>query len=203
MNKIWLLDSGHGGIINGNYQTAPDKMYKHKDFVFYEGVYNRIIKNLLIEMFDNDSTVKYVDITASELDLDLDIRVDFANDIAKEYGANNCVYLSIHGNAGGGSGFEVWTSVGQTRSDIYADVWAKNVMVDFPEYQYRKDMSDGDYDKESMFYVLANTKCPALLTENNFYDVYKEAKKMLTPEFQYKVAKTHYNFVKESNNLPI
>ena len=34
----------------------------------------------------------------------------------------------------------------------------------------RKDLSDGDPDKESNFYILKNTKCPAVLTENLFQD---------------------------------
>jgi N-acetylmuramoyl-L-alanine amidase len=32
----------------------------------------------------------------------------------------------------------------------------------------RKDMSDGDPDKEANLYVIKNTKCPAVLTENFF-----------------------------------
>ena len=35
---------------------------------------------------------------------------------------------------------------------------------------YRTDTSDGDEDLESDFYVLKNTKCPAVLTENLYQD---------------------------------
>jgi N-acetylmuramoyl-L-alanine amidase len=34
----------------------------------------------------------------------------------------------------------------------------------------RRDLSDGDSDKESNFYILAKTRCPAVLLENFFYD---------------------------------
>jgi len=34
----------------------------------------------------------------------------------------------------------------------------------------RKNITDGDPDKESGFYILKYTKCPAVLTENLFQD---------------------------------
>ena len=34
----------------------------------------------------------------------------------------------------------------------------------------RRDFSDGDSDKESSFYILTKTRCPAVLLENFFYD---------------------------------
>jgi N-acetylmuramoyl-L-alanine amidase len=40
---VWILDPGHGGMIDGKYQTFPNKMCDHGDFIFYEGVFNRQI----------------------------------------------------------------------------------------------------------------------------------------------------------------
>ena len=46
---VWLLDAGHGGMENGRYTTAPDKMYTFDDgLVFHEGVNNREIVDMLI-----------------------------------------------------------------------------------------------------------------------------------------------------------
>ena len=39
-----------------------------------------------------------------------------------------------------------------------------------PGMNIRKDITDGDPDKESGFYILKHTKCPAVLTENLFQD---------------------------------
>jgi len=45
-----------------------------------------------------------------------------------------------------------------------------------PELRLRKDSSDGDLDKEAHFYVLKNTKMPAVLIECAFMDT-------LSPDF--------------------
>lgn len=44
----------------------------------------------------------------------------------------------------------------------------------------RKDMSDGDPDKESQFYILRKTKCPAVLTENLFQDNQEDVEFLLS-----------------------
>ena len=45
MSKFkYLISSGHGGMIDGKYVTAPNKMFTFPDgFVFYEGVFNRLV----------------------------------------------------------------------------------------------------------------------------------------------------------------
>ena len=37
---------------------------------------------------------------------------------------------------------------------------------------------------------------PAILTENGFYSNDKECSKMLTPEFQYKIAEQHFEAIR-------
>ena len=39
-----------------------------------------------------------------------------------------------------------------------------------PGHKLRKDYSDGDPDWESDFFILKNTLCAAVLTENLFHD---------------------------------
>lgn len=48
-----------------------------------------------------------------------------------------------------------------------------------PGQKIRKDMSDGDPDFESPFYILQNTVCPAVLTENLFMDNQEDCKFLL------------------------
>lgn len=171
---IFILDAGHGGMIKGKYVTAPKKMYDHGvNGIAYEGVINRKVKDMVML---RARVVGYnvIDITNTEMDLDLDNRVNMANDIAREYGASNCLYISLHCNAGKGTGFEIWTSVGQTKSDFFADLFGQVFSEEFPEISFRKDVSDGDVDKESNFYVLKNTDCPAILPEWLFFDRLKD-----------------------------
>ena len=64
-------------------------------------------------------------------------------------------------------GYEIWTSPGQTRSDRVATVMFPCLGSVCPG-PGRKDVSDGDVDKESKFYVLIHTWAPAVLVEFGF-----------------------------------
>ena len=55
----------------------------------------------------------------------------------------------------------------------------------------RSDYSDGDPDKESKFYVLVHTNCPAILTENFFYTNKEELKYLTSDEGLYRIQRTH------------
>ena len=182
MKHVWLIDSGHGGMIDGLYQTAPDKMFVHNDgSVFYEGVFNRDIKHQLVDkMMANN--LQYIDVCPTELDVDLDVRTDTANRYYREY--KNAVLISLHSNAGGGTGFEIWTSVGQTRSDKFAEIMGHIFIDSFLGAPFRPDTSDGDMDKESQFYILKYTKCPAVLPECLFFDNWSDYQMLIDPDFQ-------------------
>jgi N-acetylmuramoyl-L-alanine amidase len=165
--------------------------------VIYEGVSNRDIKNRLIS-FMKSSNLKYIDVCPSELDIPLDLRVDIINEICKEYGRDKCVLISLHSNASEsheGRGFEVWTSVGETKSDKYAEILAKQLIHDFPDIRWRKDTVTGELDKESQFYILRWTKCPAILPECLFFDNYDDYKRLKDIHFKNRYAQAIVNFM--------
>lgn len=89
---------------------------------------------------------------------------------------HKCFYLSVHSNAGGGKGSEIFTSPGDTKSDKIATVFGEEYKNEFPNQKLRTDFSDGDLDKEKRFYVLTKTKVPAILTESFFMDNFEEFK---------------------------
>jgi N-acetylmuramoyl-L-alanine amidase len=169
-------------MIDGKYVTAPKKQYKHTDGNwFHEGVFNREIKHQLIDkMMANNLT--HIDICPTELDLDLDVRVDTANKYYQEY--FNAILISLHSNAGGGTGMEIWTSVGQTRSDTFAEIMGKEFIDSFKGLPFRPDTVDGDLDKESHFYILKYTKCPAVLPECLFFDNWSDYQLLIDRDFQ-------------------
>ncbi len=183
----YLLDSGHGGLDeNGNYVTAPSKMYEYDDFTIYEGHFNRRVKSVLRELL-HENNFDYVDITPGYTDIALSERVKNANIIHEKCG--NAIYISIHGNAGGGTGFEVYTSKGETKSDKIAELWIDEMEKIFPGQANRGE-------KDRNFYVLRKTKCPAILTESFFMDTRKDAEIMMSDEGVYKVARGHLNMIK-------
>lgn len=172
--KTILLDSGHGGMINGVYQTAPAKMFVHKDgTTAYEGLLNRYVKKYVMGLMDKEG-VQYVDVCPTDLDVSLETRCDVINDYCDLYGKDNCLLISLHSNAGNGNGFEIWTSPGQTKSDQYATKFYNEFHLKFPKIIGRKDESDKDPDKESKFFILVNTDCPSILPEWLFFDNYQD-----------------------------
>jgi len=176
MIDLFLIDSGHGGIIDGEYVTSPDKMHSFSNGeIIYEGVLNRSVKRKLFKKMDKEG-IPYIDLCPSQLDLRLEDRVFIANRYASYYGKNNVLGISLHSNAGGGSGFEIYTSPGETYSDVYAEIYLDIFKRYHPSFKIRTDLSDGDSDKEASFYILEKTLCPFILPEWGFFDNYMDYK---------------------------
>lgn len=171
-NYLWILDAGHGGMDEKGYRTAPAKMHKFPDFTIYEGVVNRNITNYVKDAL-KALEIDFALVADPIEDTSLHNRVNTADAVyAKD---KRAIYLSIHSNAGGGSGFEIFTSPGQSKSDKIANIFCGVYQKRFPNYPFRSDKSDGDADKEADFFVLRKTDCPALLVENLFFDNQHEA----------------------------
>jgi N-acetylmuramoyl-L-alanine amidase len=196
-----ILDAGHGGMIDGVYTTAPSKMHKFPNGeIAYEGVINRNVKNQLISLLLKEG-IAFTDVTKGDIDYTLGFRVSQANKIYNQFKeTHECLYLSIHSNAGGGTGFEVWTYIGQTKSDKYAEIWSEEIKKSFPEYPFRADTADGDLDKESKFYVLKETHMPAVLGELLFFDNWKDYRTLCDPNYPKRAAQTILNFLNRSKN---
>jgi len=73
-------------------------------------------------------------------------------------------------------GFEVYTTPGKTKSDLFAELLWKEVKTLLGDrIKMRADTSDGDHDKEARFFVLRKTKMPAILVEHLFFDNFADA----------------------------
>ena len=122
-----VLDPGHGGLDpeTGKYVTAGKRSPKFDDgSVLYEGVNNREIVSMLLDAFEKDN-INAIDIVNDWRDVSLGERVRRANELDREL---DTIYISIHSDAFGNgrdwaspSGMSVYTSVGQTKSDIIAE----------------------------------------------------------------------------------
>jgi N-acetylmuramoyl-L-alanine amidase len=193
---IVLLDNGHGGLINGIYQTNGKRKDWGDEGIIYEGEFNRAIVNGIIEELTR-LNIKYVNIAPEYRDVTLETRVRRAN----KYPKNSCFYLSIHSNAGGGHGSEIFTSPGDTKSDKIATIFGHEFIKEFPDRRLRTDFSDGDLDKERRFYVLTKTQMPAILTESFFMDNLEEYKNILkTKEGRGKIIKYHVEAIIRTKN---
>ncbi len=178
MRRTVILDNGHGGSIGGVYQTAGKRSPKWGSGVLYEGEFNRWIVNGIIKELDY-LEIPYYHISPELKDISLSKRVGRANAIQEK-----TWLLSIHANAGGGEGTEVFTSKGET----YSDPIASSVVSELEKFaKVRKDYSDGDSDKEENFYILRNTSMPAVLVECGFMDNEEDYERLFDAEYQKKL----------------
>lgn len=172
---IILCDPGHGANTAG--KCSPDG--KFREYRYARKVAAEVVKRLKSDGYDARLLVP------EETDISLTERCNRVNKLCRQYGTKNVCLVSIHNNAAGSdgkwheaTGWEAWTSKGQTKSDKLADcLYAaaeKTLVPLFPNVPknrlIRTDTTDGDKDKESNFTILYKSSCAACLTENFFQD---------------------------------
>ncbi len=202
-NYLWIFDNGHGGIIDGVYQTSGKRSPKWDDGTqLFEGEFNRAIVKRLMRLCD-DAGISCVDLVDTEIDKSLRWRTDNANDIQRKQIQNDgkkCVYISIHANGftkEKANGWGVYTSKGETKSDMIATVLFNKAKKEFPKHKMRIDRSDGDVDKEANFWVLRKSIMSAILSENFFMTNYDESQLLLSEDGRDRIAKIHFEMIQE------
>ena len=182
---VVLIDNGHGVETPG--KRSPDGRFR-------EYLFNRQVAALVVDRLQATGIdARYV--VPETNDVALSTRVRRVNKVCTEYGAQNVLLVSIHANAAGNgsawmgaNGWSAYTSPGRTKADALAEVLYDAFEASFPDRKIRKDMSDGDRDGEANFTLLKNTKCPAVLLENFFYDNREECAWLLTAEARVRIA---------------
>jgi N-acetylmuramoyl-L-alanine amidase len=200
---LWVLDAGHGGIdpITDKYVTpgkrSPEEMGEPQIF---EGVYNLQIVNAIAELMRGDSTFGRPYLTRTNYD---DTSIGLRNAFIKKINRSQYrpVVISVHLNAGGGTGFEVFTSPGKTSSDTLAECFCDAFVAAFPDKKLRTDMSDGDRDKEANFGILTGHPFPAVLTENFFMDNASDLELLRRPSTILDIAAYHIEAMKAFEKL--
>ena len=179
-----LIDNGHGSNTPG--KRSPDG--RLREYAYTREIAERLVMELRKNGIDAERIVK------EEIDVPLAERCRRAN----EYKASEAILVSIHCNAAGNGsdwmsarGWEAWTSVGKTKADKLATCLYENAEYCLPGMKIRKDMTDGDQDKESGFYILKHTKCPAVLTENLFQDNKKDVEFLMSEEGKLAIVNMH------------
>lgn len=191
MKPIVLLDNGHGKDTAGKRSPVWSDGSQ-----LFEWEFNRDIVRRIAERLQADG-IPYRILVPEGNDISLTERAKRANEYAKEFNGKAYV-LSIHANAGGGTGWEVYTSPGQTPSDAIATVFFEEAGREFaPDgWRMRSDYSDGDPDKEAQFYILTKTTCPAVLTENFFMDTEKDCRFIMSEDGRERIANMHVAAIK-------
>ena len=180
-----LIDAGHG--IDTPGKLSPDGL-------FWEYLWNRQIADLVLTRLRASGMDADLVVTETN-DISLRTRAMRVNRVCDRLGAANVILVSIHANAAGNgmfwstaTGWECHTSPGKTRSDDLAEAFYYSFSRAFPDKRMRRDFSDGDSDKESNFYILTKTRCPAVLLENFFYDNREECAWLLLEGTKVRIA---------------
>ncbi|MDA1475428.1 N-acetylmuramoyl-L-alanine amidase [Bacillus changyiensis] len=169
MVKIFI-DPGHGGIDPGAIGNGLQEKNLTLDIALtLESFLLNEYENVLVQLSRrNDETVSLMQ------------RTDTANNWEADF------FLSIHVNAGGGSGFEsyIFPDVG-IPTTTYQDFLHEEILkvVNFPDRS----------QKTANFHVLRETMMPALLTENGFVDNVDDANKLKSEFFIDSIVKGHAN----------
>lgn len=161
----FVVDAGHGDNDPGAIGPAGTK---EKD----------IALQFSLELADDLSRTAEVTLTRTgDTYPTLHERAELANRL-------DATLISIHCNSykeRSAKGFEVWTSKGQTDSDILAtDIYNQVKLADLG-LTMRHDFADGDPDKEASFHVLRATSGPAVLIELGFISNPEGEQRLLDP----------------------
>lgn len=198
-----ILGTAHQKSIIG--RGSPDGKFK-------EYKYSREVVQAVRDILKNLGYQVFVDVEEDDLKLsqskELIHRCKIVNDLVKQY--KNCIYVSIHVNAAASdskwhdaTGWEVYTSVGKTKADELATCLYNAAKFNIKDKKMRTDFSDGDADKEAHLYVLKNTNCPAVLTENFFQDNKKDVDYLLSDEGFHEIVRLHVegilNYIKDNS----
>ena len=177
MNKniTVLLDNGHGVETPG--KRSP--IWKDGSQLF-EWEYNRKVVDGIIRKLD-EIGIKSVKLVPEDSDVGLSKRAARANDICKN---ESCIMISVHCNAGGGTGWEVFSTTKKNNSDKLAEIFIETYKDRFPDKKCRGH-------KESDFTVIYKSNCPSVLTENFFMDTESDCKFLMSEEGFQRVVDLH------------
>lgn len=199
---VILIDAGHGADTKGKQSPKLDDsidvwdIFKEGDR-FKEWKFTRIVAHDIVDKlvsYGYDARM----LVEETKDIALKQRVDRVNKVCSRVGAKNVILVSVHANAVGdsskwmtGRGWEAYTTKGKTKSDDLAECLYKRAEKNFEGMKIRKDTTDGDSDKEANYYIILHSNCPAVLTENFFYDNKEDLKYMVSEEGVHEIVRTH------------
>jgi N-acetylmuramoyl-L-alanine amidase len=191
---IVILDAGHGGSIDGVYQTRGKQSPERPDGTrLYEGVNNRkIVEDLKKELEWNG--IPFIDVVNTQEDKGLSKRIREANKVD-----GDTLYLSIHSNAAGkngewstarGFGTYIYKTAGR-KSVERAEIMHKNLAEQLT--QFTKDRGIRRRD----FAVLRETKGSAILLELGFHSNLEESYLIESQTWRNEVVKAIINSIKQ------
>lgn len=165
-----LIDNGHGSNTAG--KCSPDK--RLREYAWSRDCAKRLVQVLKQKGYDAEL------VTPEAWDVKLQTRVSRVNNICKAVGARNCLLVSIHNNAGGSDGNWHdacgWSVFVSKNASENSKKLARMLTVEAMKRELMGNRSvplqkywTWSWTKNDI-YILMETACPAVLTENMFQD---------------------------------
>lgn len=181
-----LIDNGHGIQTKG--KRSPDG--RLKEYSYCRQIANEIVRRLQQNGYDCRLLVPEVD------DISLKERVRRVNEYCNQYGNKNVVLISVHNNAAGNGlnwknarGWTGWIAKNHSKQSeqlaqlLYAEAENLNLKGNRSVPKCKYWMAD--------YYILKNSKCPAVLTENLFQDNLEDVNFLLSMHGRERIIDLH------------
>lgn len=203
-----LIDNGHGADdltqgkcsppvadminVDGKPLTTDPSVYGGR---FREGNFNRLVAALVVSRLAG-AGLDAECVVQEQQDISLGERVRRVNNLCRTLGASNVLFVSIHANAAAVG--NLWTaargfSVHVARRCSEASLRLGRIFTDTATEM--KLLGNRSVPAEKVwrndFYVIKNTLCPAVLTENLFYDNKDDIRFIASPTGRAKIAELH------------
>lgn len=177
-----LLDNGHGSETPGKRSPVWPNGKQLLEWKF-----NREIVALIAEQLSG-LLIDHEIIVPETTDVSLAERASRVN--AYYLKGVKCMLISVHANAGGGTGWEVFHYPSSETSKKYAQIFSQVAGKALPEFKNRGVKSEN-------FQILRQAKCPSVLTENLFMDTWKDCEFILSQAGKERIAKLHVIAIQE------
>lgn len=189
-----FFDAGHGGWNEEKKQYETNgKQWHHKNADlhnnghFYEGVKNRHYESGIIKRLVSKG-INVIRVSNPVFDTPLKTRTGIANAYHKNI--QKGIYFSEHSNAisnpkHNATGVAIYTYLRTNKKNLrLADKFIDLFKEQIPEVRFReKNREDGFRSRPKNFHVLRETKMPAFLLENLFFDNLKDAKLLMNEHY--------------------
>lgn len=181
-----LIDNGHG-------QNTPGK--RSPDRTFYEWKFNREIAIPLVEELKKRGYDAERIVTEDAHDVTLSERVRRVNSWCNKLGRKNVILVSIHANAAGNDGWYNARGFSVFCAKIASDASHRLAQSLYDAAEARGLKGNRSVPKEryweANFTIIARTNCPAVLTENLFYDNKEDLAILKSEEGKKKIVDLH------------
>lgn len=195
---IILIDNGHGKDTPGKCSPDASLGKTNSPLYFREYSWARKCAQGICDVLTFEGYTAFL-LVKEEEDVPLKDRTNRIKAYCRTYGTENIIVVSIHVNAAKSDkkwhearGLAVYTSPGQTKSDILATCIYDAAVEELTKRTYghpygntfgpedgkqkpiRSDWSDGDPDHEAKFWMLTQHPATAVLVEHFFQDNKKD-----------------------------